>query len=91
MFDGYGRDIVCASVSILVINTLNSLEAVTGDIQTDTVRFDQEKGRIEAHFPENLSSGGEVLLKSLILGLNLIEKQYGKKYLDFQIQEVQRC
>ena len=36
----YGKDIVCAGVSALVINTINSIEEFTGDTVTTTMQPD---------------------------------------------------
>lgn len=88
-FDSYGKDIVCSSVSVLVINTLNSIEVLTDDsMQTSTK---EEDGIINADFPKGLSHDAEVLISSMVLGLQQIQDTYGKRYLEFQIQEVTQC
>ena len=48
-------DIICAAVSILVINTINSLEEFTKTEFANT-NFDEEKGIIDVSFPNELSS-----------------------------------
>ena len=76
--DVNGKDIVCASISVLVINTINSLEEIVQEkIMVDT---DEESGLIVCKFVEPLQEKSKVLIDSLILGLSQIEKQYGKKY-----------
>ena len=85
-FDAYGKDIVCASLSILVINTINSLEELchTGmELQQD-----ERKGLIHCTFPEKLQEKEIVLLDSLALGCTAIEQQYGKKYCKIRFEEV---
>lgn len=85
-FDAYGKDIVCASVSVLVINTVNSLEKITQEkIVVDT---DEEKGLIACKFPEPLQETSKVLIDSLVLGLTHIAKQYGEKYCKLKFEEV---
>lgn len=74
-----GSDIVCAAVSALVINTINSIDKFTSD------RFDlkenEDKGLIEFHVLEPVSDNTSLLLKTLSLGLHGIEKEYSKKYI----------
>ena len=85
-FDAYGKDIVCASVSVLVINTINSLEEITQEkIVVDT---DEKKGLIACKFPEPIQDKSKVLIDSLVLGLTHIAKQYGKKYCKLEFKEV---
>ena len=81
-----GKDIVCASVSVLVINTINSLEALAQE--KIEVVSDKEKGIIDCSFIGELSDKGRLLMDSLILGLENIEGSYGKKYLELNFEEV---
>lgn len=85
-FDEYGRDIVCAAVSVLVLNTLNSIDHFTDD----KMMVDQKEdgGYILAAFPEEISDQTKLLLDSMVLGLETIRDEYGKKYLTFKILEV---
>lgn len=76
-FDAYGRDIVCASVSVLVINTINSIEELAGE--QIFVESDEEEGRIECRFPDGVNEKTELLLDSMVMGLKGIEKKYGGK------------
>ena len=80
-----GQDIVCAAVSVLVINTVNSLETFTDDhYQIDV---NQEDAEIDVVFTEELSHDGSLLLRSLILGLTSVEEEHGQ-YLDVIFKEV---
>lgn len=83
----YGQDIVCAAVSALVINTVNSLEEVTKEpIQ---VEADKELGRISCSFlRQPLFETSVALMDSLALGLSRIEAQYGKKHCKLTFKEV---
>ncbi|NLO09431.1 MAG: ribosomal-processing cysteine protease Prp [Clostridiales bacterium] len=74
-----GSDIVCAAVSALVINTINSIEHFTSD--TFDIKEDEDKGFIEFHMVSPVSSYGNLLLNSLVLGLEGIENEYAGKYI----------
>lgn len=86
-FDDSGHDIVCAAVSALVINTINSVERFTSD-KTSSVS-DEEKGRVEFRFLNSPSQDAELLLKSMILGVEEIEnsREYDS-YIDIIFKEV---
>ncbi len=79
-----GSDIVCAAVSILVINFVNSVERFTkdkfvyeSDEKSDEVRF----------FLEDEPSGDTVLLsESMIMGIQAIEEAYGSKYVKLVVK-----
>ena len=81
-----GSDIVCAAISILVINTINSLETLAKEDMQYTEN--SAKGRIQCIFQQPLSEGGVLLMDAMLLGLSFIKKQYGKKYLNVKIKEV---
>ena len=82
LFDDKGKDIVCSAVSILTINTVNSLEQFTdAKFTCDTddgiaVRFEQE--------PDEKAS---LLLDSYLLGLQGISGEY-PRYFRLLIEEV---
>ncbi len=78
-FAEFGKDIVCAAVSVLVINTINSIENFTSD--KFTYDEDEKKGIIEFHVTSELSSNANLLLSSLALGLMNVEEEYGDKYI----------
>ena len=85
-FAEYGNDIVCASVSVLVINTINSIEQFTDDsFVCDT---DEKSGLIEFHMNSIISNDSELLLNSLVLGLQAIEENYGNEYIKLILEEV---
>jgi len=85
-FDEYGKDIVCASISVLVINTINSLEEIAGEKMT--VESDEKSGLIICRFEKPLQEASKVLMDSLVLGLSHIATQYGKKYCKLKFEEV---
>ena len=86
---GYAKeseDIVCAAISMLVINTINSIEALTNT--KPIVETEQESGYIHCSFEEDVTDDATLLLNSMILGLSQIKEQYGTKYIDVKIKEV---
>ena len=86
-FAEYGEDIVCASISVLVINTINSLEKITKEPMD--VEADEEAGIIRCRFfKQPLKETSRVLVDSLRLGLAQIQKQYGTKYCKLTFKEV---
>ena len=80
-----GSDIVCAAVSILINNTMNSIEQFTYD--TFNGHFEQESGTVEFMFHSEPSREAALLIDSMILGLTNIEKKYGR-YISLQFEEV---
>ena len=80
-YSAEGQDIVCAAVSALVINFVNSLD---DHYQIDV---NQEDAEIDVVFTEELSEEGSLLLRSLILGLTSVEEEHGQ-YLDVIFKEV---
>jgi len=77
----HGKEIVCAAVSALTINTVNSIERLaSGNIE---YRFDEHGGYIEATVPKLAEDGEDIktqlLLDSLELGLLEIVKEYPKE------------
>ena len=73
-----GEDVICAAVSALSMNALNGLTDVIG-IQ---VGYEVRDGYLECILPENISEeerkSANVLLESLVLSFENLEKQYGK-------------
>ncbi|MDE6889524.1 MAG: ribosomal-processing cysteine protease Prp [Eubacterium sp.] len=81
-----GEDIVCAGVSVLVINTLNAIEAFTGD--AFDAETDQESGRITASFHRPAGHDAKLLLDTMVLGLQEIQDRYGTAYSILTFKEV---
>ena len=70
----HGQDIVCSAVSVLAINTFNSIERFTDDaFQVDA---SQDGGHMVMAFPKQLSDKSILLLDSLLLGLDEIQNWY---------------
>ena len=88
-FDGHagffksGKDIVCSAVSILAINTVNSIEEFT-DV---AVKGEVSDGHLVCDFPEGLDDKGKLLMDSMVLGLGQIQNDY-KKNFKLDVKEV---
>jgi uncharacterized protein YsxB (DUF464 family) len=81
-----GQDIVCAAVSVLVINTFNSIERFTED--AFSCEAAEDGGYMSMSFSEKLSEKSVLLLDSMLMGLEEIRKQYGDEYISLQYKEV---
>ena len=82
LFEDAGKDIVCSAVSVLTINCVNSLEALTNsDFSLNT-----EDG-IQLNFNKDPGNDAILLLDSYVLGLKGIEKEY-QDYLRLCFEEV---
>ena len=85
-FADAGEDIVCAGVSALVINTINSISCFTGEkFSTDS---DEETGMITVQLNQPAEHDAELLMKSLVLGLQGIQNNYGVEYITLNFKEV---
>ena len=80
-----GSDIVCAAVSVLAQNTVNSIEQFTED--RFSVDVDEKEGGLYLKMKPGSSGRSKLLLDSLILGLQGIEEEY-MDYLDVIFEEV---
>ena len=88
-FADKGEDIVCAAVSMLVINTLNSIERLSPeDLPIMKVYSDEKEGEIRCDFSDNPSEKALLLLDSMYYGLKDSEKNYGSKYIELTEETV---
>lgn len=73
MYDEYGKDIVCASVSTLVISTVNNILS----INDKTIKVEQNDSRIiiEYIFKDNII---DILINNMISNLNTLASNYPK-------------
>ena len=85
-FDNKGKDIVCAAVSVLVINTVNALEELAGE--RFTVTQDEASGSLNCLFDTPLQERSVFLLDAMVYGLQHIQEEYGKHYLQVKFEEV---
>ncbi len=79
-----GQDIVCAAVSALVINTVNSIEKFT----EDEIRAEERDGFVSFTFQKPVTERGKLLMDSLVLGLTEIEHSYNNRFLTVKVKEV---
>ena len=69
-----GEDIVCAAVSVLYINTINSLIRLTGDLAD--IKGGDDNINVSV-FIKSPSKEAELLLKSFEIGINSVAEEYG--------------
>lgn len=81
-----GYDIVCSAVSVLVINTINAMECFADEKME--VITGEEDGVIDVTFIDPVNEKTKLLMDTMVLGLESIEQQYGKKYLKLKFEEV---
>ena len=79
-----GQDIICAAVSVLMVNTANSLEQLTDDGFT----CEEDDGYVAIAIEQEASDAAILLMNSLRLGLESIQETYGDAYLDIVTKEV---
>ena len=84
-YDESGRDIVCAGISALTINFINSVEEFMDD--RFIVKTNEEDGMIDFKFESKPSKESQVLLDSLVFGLENLAKDY-KEFISFEFREV---
>ena len=59
-----GKDIVCAGVTALTENLIDSIESLT----KDTIQYEISPGRVDIHY-KDLSGAGKLLVDSFFLGI----------------------
>lgn len=77
-FSQYGTDIVCAGVSVLVINCINSIEKFS-DTKFDLYQNEKD-GVIDFICRRPLDDKAILLMKSMFYGLQEIQDTYGSEY-----------
>ncbi len=83
-----GHDVVCAGISALVINAVNSVEQFTSS-KFSFETAGEEGGRIAFSLEDAADDADtQLLLSSMVLGLSEIEQQYGNEYLTLEFKEV---
>lgn len=73
MYDEYGKDVVCASVSTLVISTINNILS----INDKTIKVEQNDSKIiiEYILKDNII---DILINNMISNLNTLANNYPK-------------
>ncbi len=80
-----GSDIICSAVSVLILNTLNSLEQLT-DVDFEG-SVDEENAVIECMITDKNSIESLVLFNSLVLGLTMLAED-NPKFVSITFKEV---
>lgn len=80
---GHASSVVCAAISILSMNTANSIEALT-----DThfnFEYDNDGGYmlLQADFSNGENVGAKILLNSFVVGVTGIQEQYSDEVIVF--------
>ena len=70
----HGESYVCAAVSMLVINTINSIEELTS--QAFVCDVNESDGFIRYVLKGYRYKGTEILLDAMLLGLRRVKEQY---------------
>ncbi len=85
----FGPDIVCAGISALTTNTVNSLEKIA-NADMDITR--DPKGPVfSMTLKSQPDSITETLLRSMLLGIQEISAQYGSRFCKVTIKEEVKC
>lgn len=74
-----GKDIICASVSILAQNLIKSIN----DLTRDVIKYQIKPGHIDIEY-ENLSECGKLLVDSFFIGITSIQESYGSEYVQIK-------
>ncbi|MCR4597946.1 MAG: ribosomal-processing cysteine protease Prp [Acetatifactor sp.] len=80
------KDILCAAISTLTISTVNALEKL-GNEKLSYVT-NEETGFLKCDIESNLQEKSIFLMDALVFSLEELSKEYGKKYLQIQFEEV---
>ena len=84
-YEEYGKDIVCAGVSALVVNLVNAIEKLTDDQLI--VQTDEDRGLIECKFCRRAGHDAELLMRACIMGLEAIQQEHSD-YIQLLFKEV---
>lgn len=83
-YEDAGKDIVCAGISALVINFINSVEEFCDD--RFSVITNEDDAMIDFKFESKPSDEAQILINSLVFGLTNIEKDY-KEFISLEFEE----
>ncbi len=88
MYGKKGSDIICASISVLIINTINAIINLNGE--EHEYAEDEAEGVIIFRVPHMKKESTGTLFEALYMGLDGIRSEYGKKYLELRKKEVRK-
>ena len=81
-----GQDIVCSAVSVLALNTANAIEEFTEDGFSVEVN-EKDGGMLEFHFSGTPCHDSDLLMKTMVMGLESIADSYGE-FIQIDMEEV---
>ena len=90
--DDHGKELICAAVSTLAINCVNSIEQFTDELLV--YDYHTEGGFLYCELPAiqqgKRNRDAELLLNSLLLGLNCMAEEYPEdiRILDQEVQNL---
>ena len=79
-----GYDIICSAVSVLTVNTVNSIEAFT----EDGFSVEADDGFLDFQLEDVPTERTTLLMDSMVLGLQDIQNNYGNEYIKLIFEEV---
>ena len=83
----HGKDLVCAAVSLLTLNTVNSIEALTDE--NIVYDYDPKGGFLKLELPDAIEgkcgSDAALLLESMVMGLYSVNERYGN---EIELEEI---
>ena len=77
-YDDYGKDIICSAMSMIAINTVNSLTMLADE--TCAVEQDEDSGLLAVQFDHQPNAEADLLLRSFELGVQGVVDQYGSEF-----------
>ncbi|MCT4613075.1 MAG: ribosomal-processing cysteine protease Prp [Clostridia bacterium] len=83
LYAAHGTDIVCAAVSMLTINSVNSIDKFS----KSKIAYKVNDGMLKFDV-SNIDDASKVLIDSMILGLEAVKEEYGNKYIEINYLEV---
>ncbi len=77
-FADFGKDIVCASLSLLAYTAINSLNIVA-ELKEEDVNYeiDEEAGFLKVETKNTTNDKSDVIYGSFLVGVQLLEESYG--------------
>ena len=80
-----GYDIICASISMLAINTVNAIKAFT---QTQLDVYLDDDGYLKMMVKDILEEDALLLINAFVLGALDVAEKYGNNYVQVRYEEV---
>ncbi|MDR1664266.1 MAG: ribosomal-processing cysteine protease Prp [Clostridiales bacterium] len=72
--NNHGKSEACAAVSLMVLNTVNSIDALTD--QDFKCEYDENGGYVKFSMKKPARRSAVLLIESMLFGLNAVKEQY---------------